>query len=377
MRLILYLFISILFFSSCNDISNNTSGTNITVVTAKKANDITKFDSPSGISDIASQWNGLSGISTTPSVLVRDGIVRIRLVEGRLTTSSGEEVLIVKNNQIVGTLNLKNAATQIPISGTTIVTNDTILFTPDEPLHPEIVYSLVFIENETKTEIKEKVFISAANYCNPLSYFSKVPLQKIPTSSNQFARLEIQKNIYTDAVLGDVAIIGWDHISSNNFYFKINDRTLDAKYKVITAYGSYNIPGHECELYYQRDINSPFPTWVDNNYGSKSTKVTWEDTAIHNPISKEYYRFAKSYIVLKVFNSSNVDVTSSDKGILSLQQTDRVYGLPNFKTDEESSLLAYLNRGNNNSYSMVLIGLTVGIFAFFLSRRLFDQKEDN
>ena len=72
-----------------------------------------------------------------------------------------------------------------------------------------------------------------------------------------------------------------------------------------------------------------------------------------------------------------MDVTSSDKGIISLQQTDSVYGLPNFKIEEESSLLAYLNRGNNNSYSMVLIGLTVGIFAFFLSRRLFDRKEDN
>ena len=63
MRFTLYFFISILFFSSCNNITNNTSGTNVAVSNAKKANDTPKFDSPSGIGEIASQWNGLSGIS--------------------------------------------------------------------------------------------------------------------------------------------------------------------------------------------------------------------------------------------------------------------------------------------------------------------------
>lgn len=375
MRFLFYFFCLTFFCFSCGDTINQSSPKTAHF----KASDSRKPISDSNYehSKNSSPQKGLSGISTSTNIFLQDGIVYLKLQDGVFTTSSGTTVRLITDNQIIGTLSLRNAVTNFPINGITLATNDQISITPDNPLVPEIVYALTFLDNRTKMEVNEKIFISTANYCNPDSLYSNIPLQKLPTSSNQFARLEIKNNIFKDPLLGPIMVVGWDHQSSNNFYFKINDRTAGAKYKIVTSYGAYNIPEHECELYYQRDTTSPYPTWIDNNYGAKNTKVTWEDTTFHNPISKEYYRFTKTFIVLKVFDSSNVDITSIDSAVVSLQQTDSVYGLPISNIEEDSSLLAYLNRGNNNSYSMVLIGLTVGIFAFFLSRRLLNNKEEN
>jgi hypothetical protein len=330
-------------------------------------------------SKLINSMESISGISTNPSIIIQKGILEVNLREGNLSTDTNENIKLIKNNQINGVLNLKHAVTNAIINGTTdIVQADKIVFVPDEPLHPSIVYDLVFTEEETNNIYRERIFIAGANRCDPSGYFSRVPVNGTEKNNGQIVNLALKENVYLDKSLGNIAIVGWDHLISNSFYFRINNRTPGAKYKIIAAYGAYDIPGHECELYFQRDIKSPFPTWVDNNYGSKTTKVTDEDATIHNPNTKKFYHFTKTYLVIKVFNSSNVDITATDTAELSLEQTNSLYGLPiSFTSEEESSLLAYLNRGNNNSYSVALGGLILGIFGFFISRRLFGKKEDN
>ncbi len=322
-------------------------------------------------------YNGSIGIATDANIQVKDGYLEILLQAGGVKTALGQNIQFLKNNELNGTLSLSDAITNAVISGTIEITKEfNLRFVPDIAFNPNIIYHLTFIEDLTNREYSEKIFIAGANYCNPSGYFSAVPVQR--RSNGSTANLLIKDSIFKDPVIGQVAILGWDHQTSNNFNFKINNRTPNARYKIVAAYGSYNISGHECELYLQRDANSPFPTWVDSNYASKITKVTQEDTALRNPMTKEFYSYAKTFILVKVFNSANVDITGVDTGILSLEQTDSLYGLPvSLNNEEESSLLAYLNRGNNNSYSMVLGGLIVGIFGFFLSRRLLKRKEDN
>ncbi|MBK8396551.1 MAG: hypothetical protein IPL26_15130 [Leptospiraceae bacterium] len=320
---------------------------------------------------------GFYGISTNSNIIIQNRSVIILLKDGIFQTNSEKNISLISNNQINGKLFFKDVTSGEGINGITVVAADKVTFTPEMPLKPAIVYQLVFIDNFSKKEYKENIFISAANVCNPEEYISKVPVQKSSIGSNETVSLPLQEHKYQDTSLGPVSIIAWDHLVGGSFYFKIQNRSNNAKYRIVNSFGIYNIPGHECELYFQRDSNSPFPTWTDNNYGSKVTKVTDEDTVIYHPITKEFYKFSKTYLMVKVFNESNVDITSVDNAILTLEQTDTLYGLPvSFNSDEESSLLAYLNHGNNNSYSMVLGGLIVGIFAFFLSRRFFKREED-
>jgi hypothetical protein len=318
-----------------------------------------------------------SGISTNANILVKNGYLEILLQSGILKSSDGQSLQILQGKDLIGKIEVSHLVTNEVVNGSIEITKELNLkFVPDSSFNPNIIYQVSFTGEKAKERITENLFVAEANYCKPESYFSSIPI--VSLSDGNTANLVIKDNIYKDALFGQVAVIGWDHQTSKSFNFKIKNRTQGAKYKIVAAYGSYNIQGHECELYLQRDVNSPFPTWVDSNYADKVTKVTQEDTSIRNPVTKEFYSFAKTFIIVKVFNSTNVDITGADTGVLSLEQTDSLYGLPvSLSNEEDSSLLAYLNRGNNNSYSMVLGGLTVGIFGFFLSRRLFRKEEEN
>ena len=374
MKFAIILTLLVFSFFYCSDSNKNPSSSNTTTANESRSREEISPNRNWNVTPTSSEFNG---ISTNPDIIIQNGILSVNLKSGMLTTSSSQTAQLVVNNQINGTLSLKDIISGGSINGVTVVTMDKITFTPDKPLHSNMVYQFVFLENSTNIQHKENIFISVANLCNPESYFSKVPVQKSVPGSNEVRNIEIQNAISKDSSSEPIAIIAWDHSTSKSFYFKILNRSTGAKYKIVSSLGVYNIPGHECELYHQRDSNSPFPTWTDYNYGSKVTKVTSEDTMIHHPITKEFYSFSKTYLLIKVFNQSNVDITSADNATLSLEQTDSLYGLPlAFNSDEDSSLLAYLNRGNNNSYSMVLGGLIVGIFAFFLSRRIFKRDDE-
>ena len=343
MKFAIILTLLVFSFFYCSDSNKNPSSSNTTTANESRTREEISPNRNWNVTPTSSEFNG---ISTNPDIIIQNGILSVNLKSGMLTTSSSQTAQLVVNNQINGTLSLKDIISGGSINGVTVVT-------------------------------MENIFISVANLCNPESYFSKVPVQKSVPGSNEVRNIEIQNAISKDSSSEPIAIIAWDHSTSKSFYFKILNRSTGAKYKIVSSLGVYNIPGHECELYHQRDSNSPFPTWTDYNYGSKVTKVTSEDTMIHHPITKEFYSFSKTYLLIKVFNQSNVDITSADNATLSLEQTDSLYGLPlAFNSDEDSSLLAYLNRGNNNSYSMVLGGLIVGIFAFFLSRRIFKRDDE-
>lgn len=320
--------------------------------------------------------NIYSGISTNSNILVKGGYLEILLQTGILKSSDGQNIQILNGKDLNGKLEVSDLVTNEVVEGSIEITKELNLkFIPDSSFSPSIIYQVSFIDDKVKGKITEKIFISEANYCKPESYFSSI--QVLSLSNGEVANLVIKDNVYKDYSQGQVAVFGWDHQTAKSFNFKIKNRTQGAKYKIVAAYGSYNVQGHECELYLQRDVNSPFPTWVDSNYADKVTKVTEEDASIRNPITKEFYNFSKTFILVKVFNSTNIDITGTDTGVLSLEQTDSLYGLPvSLGNEEDSSLLAYLNRGNNNSYSMVLGGLIVGIFGFFLSRRLFRKEED-
>ncbi len=379
MKYILYLLIVFLSLQACSDKKDKASHSNSSThpSSESKNNGILQNELQTGKN--FSEKAGNIGISTHPNIKVKLGYIELFLNAGVLENGNGKSQILVKDNQLSGSLSLSNAVTNVKIAGRIeILKNGNLKFIPETELDSNNIYNISFLEENTNLEYSEKIFVAAANYCNPSSHFFPVPIQRISGGSGNTVGLEIKENTFKDPKLGQVAIVGWDHLSSNSFYFKINNQTAGAKYKIVAAYGAYKIPDHECELYLQRDVNSPFPTWVDSNYGNKTTTVTQEDTTIRNPATGEFYSYAKTFILVKVFNSSNIDITGTDTGVLSLEQTDSLYGLPvSLNSEEDSSLLAYLNRGNNNSYSMVLGGLIVGIFGFFLSRRLLKRKDDN
>ncbi|MBK7053594.1 MAG: hypothetical protein IPQ05_15075 [Leptospiraceae bacterium] len=365
MKYILLLIIIIFSFSTCFD-----KKTNVNRSYTSSANKIDK----TGITPN----EPYTGISTNSNILVKEGFIEIQLNSGSLDIGFERKLQMLKDNQLNANLSLSDAVTNTKMEGSVEITKEAnIRFIPETKLSFNNVYTISFQEEQTSLEYSEKIFISVANYCNPSDSFSKVPIQSNSQYNGQTVNLTIKDNIFQDQGYGKVAIVGWDHKSLQSFHFKIKNQTDGAKYKIVAVFGSYNIPSHECELYLQRDKTSPYPTWVDSNYSSKTTTVTEEDAIIRDPFTKDFYSFAKTFILVKVSDSTNTDITSTDNAVLSLEQTDTLYGLPVSLTNEdESPLLAYLNRGNNNSYSMVLGGLIVGIFGFFLSRRWMRRKEE-
>ncbi len=379
MKYLLYLIIVFLSLQACSEKKDKASHSNSSKYPSSESKNNGNLQNHLQVEKKNLEVIGNTGISTNPNIKVKVGYIEFFLNSGILENKNGKSKILVKDNQLSGSLSLSNAVTNVKIAGRIeILKNGNLKFIPETELDSNNIYNISFIEENTNLEYSEKIFVAVANYCNPSSHFFPVPVQRISVGSGNTVGLEIKENIFKDPKLGQVAIVGWDHVSSNSFYFKINNQTDSAKYKIVAAYGAYNIPDHECELYLQRDVNYPFPTWEDSNYGNKTTTVTQEDTTIRDPATKEFYSFSKTFILVKVFNSANIDITGTDTGVLSLEQTDNLYGLPvSLNNEEDSSLLAYLNRGNNNSYSMVLGGLIVGIFGFFLSRRLLKRKDDN
>lgn len=321
------------------------------------------------------------GISTQPSIQVADGRITFFLKEGILPFANGDKLqAVIGDNQLNLTFSLievNNLNILVEGSFEKIHKNE-IIFVPSVGLKSTSVYKINLKEENTKRNYTEIIYIAAANYCNPNSYLSKVMLQGLPQGSDRVLNLEIKQNTFVDLDQGVVSAIAWNHNTSNNFYFSINNQTPSAKYKILAVYGVYNIPGHECELYLQRETGDLFLTWTDANYGTKKTMITNEDTAIKDIKTQKFYNFGKTFILIKVLSAENSNITAQDNGVLTLEQTDNSYELPvSVDSEEESSLLAYLNRGNNNNYSMVLGGLIVGIFGFFLSRKLINKDDEN
>ncbi|HMV44997.1 MAG TPA: hypothetical protein PK079_02545 [Leptospiraceae bacterium] len=374
MKYSLLLSIFILFLNSCIDKENAAND-------LKDSNQTNKFNLSEKRLE---QSNGgspyFSGIATHPLIEVKEGRIKIILENGYLTLGSKEKVQLVGNeNTIQAAVSLVEANNyNSQIEGyIEDVNKNEIIFVPSVSLKHTSVYKMNIRDEKNKKEYSEIIYIAAANYCDSNSYFSKIPLQQLPKGSEKKIDLSIKENSFKDKEQGQISALAWDHKTSNNFYFSITNQTQGAKYKILAVYGVYNIPGHECELYLQRETSDLYLTWTDSNYASKVTKITHEDTAIRNYSTQNFYGFSKTYILVKVVSSDNLNITAQDNGILSLQQTDSSYELPvSSNIEEESSLLAYLNKGNNNNYSMVLGGLIVGIFGFFLSRKLI-RKEDN
>ncbi|MFW5808050.1 MAG: hypothetical protein ACOCWH_03245, partial [Spirochaetota bacterium] len=115
------------------------------------------------------------------------------------------------------------------------------------------------------------------------------------------------------------AVFGWTFDSDDNYSFMFSVQNKPAGSRVlITAYGVYDIPGHEHEVYYQR--------WSDTNEPVKDFDITRYSTISINPmdtaIRKDdgtYHDFAETYVEITVLDAAGNDITATCGALLEIR----------------------------------------------------------
>lgn len=105
------------------------------------------------------------------------------------------------------------------------------------------------------------------------------------------------------------AVFGWDFDDAYSFKFTMQNVPSGAAV-YITAYGVYDIEGHENEVYYQRWSSTNEPVKDFNITGYTTITINPEDTAIELS-DGSYCDFAKTYVEILIVDSEGNDITAS------------------------------------------------------------------
>lgn len=325
---------------------------------------------------VAAQPLTQDGTSTSPNVFVENGVIVGNLDGGSLVTGSGQTIQVISNGQLLGNL-VVTVATEggQVISGTITIVGDDFVFIPSTPFQSSEMYTVtITIGNGTPVAIN--IFLAVDNTCNAQSLFAQVP---VLSSGNN--TMNIKDKIVTDNNGAKKSLIGWD-FAGGNFKFSLSNKTSGRKY-VMTAYGVYNIAGHNCEVYFQRWSGSgePVENFNITSYGTISVDAT--DSSIPNP-SGGYYSFAKTYVQMKVLDSNGNDVTETDNAKMSLNwyastamktaaPADQLKKLPYTAPERvHQSTMAAFMRGAGARSVLVLLGvliLAVGALGLIVLKR--------
>lgn len=326
---------------------------------------------------VDAQPNEQDGTSTSPNVVIENGVIIGYLDEGKLTTGEGTQVVVVTDGALVGSIQVVNVTNgNAPVSGTIQIIGDDVIFIPDAPLNQQDVYAVIITMPDGSTVVIN-LYLAVDNTCNANSLFASVNVltdSSTPTIASQ---------VKTDGNGDKKFLLGWD-FAAGNFTMKLENKTAGAKY-VLTAFGVYDISGHSCEVYYQRWSGTGAPVQNVDISGMGTISVDPTDSSLPKP-GGGFYSFAKTYVQLKVYNSSGADITETDTATVKITKTAAtaaamkagngtalaaLSGSPKFMP-QQNSLLAYIGRSKANVRLVAGILLVSGIglgLIFFMRRR--------
>jgi hypothetical protein len=278
-------------------------------------------------SDIVNESGGTtdgSGVSSNENIEVESGNIVVNSTEGVLAINGADLQLVVKDSDnnwvlaenitVVVTDNAGNTVT-----GSVSVDPDTgvITFVPDSPLTVSETYTIAVTVGE---EVYEATVVLAADDTTQCeSLFSSVPI--VSSVSNLLDSSGIYSISLADMIVNDKALFGWE-FGTPAVGFKVSlDGLVDGSEVYLTAYGVYDITGHETEIYYQRwlsgdNAGEPVKDFVWNV--SEITVITVNEVDDSLDSDDNDYSFSKTYLEIKVMKDG-VDITATSGVTLKVE----------------------------------------------------------
>ncbi len=261
-------------------------------------------------SDVVNETGGTtdgSGVSGNEQIEVENGNIVVNLVDGVLAIDGKDLQLVVKDangNWVLAdgvTVTVNNNSGEA-VAGQVVVDPETgvITFVPDEPLDVSETYTIIVTVGD---QVHEATIIVAVDDkdTGDESMFASVPLYS--TGSHSFSMDELMQN--------GKAIFGWE-FGENPESFTIKLENIEEGAEVfLTAYGTYNIPGHESEVYFQKwESGDPVEEY---KWGGNTLSVNEQDYTLDS--EENDYSFWSTYLEI-VIKKDGEDITSSSAATL-------------------------------------------------------------
>ncbi len=244
-----------------------------------------------------------NGVSSIPEITVKNGTIVVDVTDGRITID-GDNVQLTQQSGgdwqladgVTITVTDNNGNTITGTIGIDQATGD-ITFTPSDPLDVSATYTVTVTVNGV--EYSATVIVSVDDTQQENSLFASVPLR----SAGTFA--------VSDLIVNGKALFGWA-FGSPAKSFSIRLANIDAGATVyLTAYGIYDIAGHQNEVYYQRWESDQTPV-KDFVWSGFTITVNEQDSSIDGANGDPDYSFATTYIELRVMkDGADITATSS------------------------------------------------------------------
>jgi|GEM_PF-2346752 len=267
----------------------------------------TQLSAPTLVYASADGGNGTGGgIGTTEgtAVQVEDGVIIVNVDENDNFVIQGENIEIPEGAVVDITVTDSDGN---ELEGDVMQDADgNYVFVPD-PANPLVSggeYEVTVTVNGT--EYTETVIISLDNVNGLNSKFSSAKGYAAGTFG-------------MSSLLNDdgEAIFGWDFETAYSFNFTMQNMPSGAS-AYITAYGVYEIEGHEGEVYYQRWSATGLPV-KDCRIAANSTfTMNPEDAAIQKS-DGSYYEFSKTYVEIVIKDAAGNDITATSGATLLIQ----------------------------------------------------------
>jgi len=263
-------------------------------------------------SDVVNETGGTtdgSGVSSNDQIEVENGNIIVNVVDGVLAIDGVDLQLVVQENgdwvlaADVSIIVKNNSGETVPGEVMVDPLTGVITFVPDQSLDVSETYTISVSSGDDVYEAT--IIVALDDLAMADSLFAGVQLYSSGTHN-----LSVQ-----DLVVNGKAIFGWEFGESIN-RFRISLTGIDEGARVyITAYGTYNIPGHENQVYYQR--------WGSGSNEGKPVKdYLWNGGAL-NVNEQDYtldsgdndYSFWSTYLEIVVIKDGE-DITASSGAIL-------------------------------------------------------------
>jgi len=306
------LLINILVLTSCSE-----GGSGSSYSGEDTATDGTSYTGDSSTEDLVytSDDSNTSGVTSSSDITVENGNIVVNTEDGESITINGSNLDLVEQGDdgnwvlidgVTITLTDNDGST---VEGTVSVDASTgvITFTPSTDLDSDETYTVSVTVDGTQydatviiavddTESEESQFAGA-------TYITAEDISSGTFTSETYS--------ISDIMVKGRALWGWEFGDDPTaFQIKLSGIS-EGETVYLTAYGTYNIEGHENEIYYQMwasgsNEGEPVKDYV---WGGSAITVNEEDSSLDGETD---YSFWATYIELKVMKDGEDVTTESD-----------------------------------------------------------------
>jgi hypothetical protein len=270
-------------------------------------------------SDVVNETGGTtdgSGVSGNEQIEVENGNIVVNPVDGVLAIDGIDLQLVVQDENgswVLAedvTVSVYNNSGEA-VSGEVAVDPETgvITFVPEDPLDVSETYTISVTAGDSVHETTIIIAVDDTGSGDE-SMFASVPLYS--TGSYSLGMNEL--------IVNGKAILGWEFGESpERFTVKLENIEEGAEV-FLTAYGTYNIPGHESEVYYQKwastgELFNEGEPVKDFKWSGFTIRVDESDYTLDS--ADNDYSFWSTYLELRIIRDGE-DITALSGAVLKV-----------------------------------------------------------